>query len=280
MAFNFGQIVERKRLLENAEVAIEAALDLKPDLAEGHFARGLLLWTHAKGFAHEQAIKSYKRALELNPAADETHHQLSMVYGHVGLLDEALESVRKAIEINPNNTMARFRVSNYFAWQCKFDDALSTLNSVPSDVGPLLVDRIRAETYVQLGRLDEALKIVERHLKNQPTDDGGSFTGVKALILARIGKRKEAEDAISRAAETGTGFGHFHHTAYNIASAYAAMKKPVDAVKWLEAAGNDGFPCYSYFEMDPNLDNLRAHPGFIDLISTLRKQSKRFKELV
>jgi len=83
MAFNFSEGSDRKAFLENAEVAIEAALDLKPDLAEGHFARGLILWTHTKGFPHEQAIQSYKRSLQSNPNADETYHQLSMVYGHI-----------------------------------------------------------------------------------------------------------------------------------------------------------------------------------------------------
>ena len=279
MAFNFSEGADRKRYLENAEVAIEGALDLKPDLAEGHFARALLLWTHTKGFPHEQAIQSYKRSLESNPNADETYHQLSMVYGHIGLLDEALQSVRRAIEINPNNTMARFRVSNYLAWQGKFEEAISVLKTVPRDVSPLLVDRIRAETLIQLGRLDDAEVIVDRYLKNHPTDEGGSFTSVKALILAQRKKHTEAQDAISRCAGMGQGFGHFHHTAYNIASAYAALNKPAEAVKWLEAAADDGFPCYSYFVVDPNLDSLRAHPRFIDVMSSLEKQWKRFKQM-
>ncbi|MEO8041652.1 MAG: tetratricopeptide repeat protein [Acidobacteriota bacterium] len=279
MTFNFSDDADRNRLLENAEVAIEGALDLKPDLAEGHFARGLLLWTHTKGFAHDQAILSYKRSLESNPNADETHHQLSMVYGHIGLLDEALQTVRKAIDINPNNTMARFRVSNYLAWQCKFDEAISALKTVPSEVSPFLVERIRAETYIKIGRLDDAENIVDQYLKHHPTDEGASFTSVKALILAQRGQMKGAREAIGRSAKTGKGFGHFHHTAYNIASAYAALNEPDDAVKWLEAAADDGFPCYSYFEQDPNLDNLRAHSGFMDVMSTMQKQWKKFKQL-
>ncbi|HEX6123984.1 MAG TPA: tetratricopeptide repeat protein [Pyrinomonadaceae bacterium] len=279
MAFNFSGHVDRNRFLENAEVAIEAALDLNPDLAEGHFARGLLLWTHTKGFPHEQAIQSYKRSLESNPNADETYHQLSMVYGHIGLLDEALHMVRKAIDINPNNTMARFRVSNYLAWQCKFDEAIAALKTVPSEVSPFLVERIRAETYIQLGRLDEAEDIVDQYLKENPKDEGGSLTSVKALILAKRGSRREAEDAIDHCSGTGRGFGHFHHSAYNLASAYAALDKPGESVKWLEAAADDGFPCYSYFEIDPNLDSLRAHPRFIDLMSALQKQWKRFKQI-
>jgi len=279
MAFNFAEGSDRTAFLENAEVAIEAALDLKPDLAEGHFARGLILWTHTKGFPHEQAIQSYKRSLESNPDADETYHQLSMVYGHIGLLDEALRTVRKAIEINPNNTMARFRVSNYLAWQGKFDEAMSVLKTVPRDVSPLLVDRIRAETLIQLGRLDEAGAIVDRYLKHHPKDEGGSFTSVKALILAQSGKREEAEKAIDQCSAIDEGFGHYHHTAYNIGSTYAVLNEPDEAVKWLEVAADDGFPCYTYFEIDPNLDNLRTVARFIDLMTPLHRQCDRFKQL-
>lgn len=277
MAFNFSEGAERKSLLENAEVAIEASLDLKPELAEGHFARGLLLWTNTKGFPHEQAIQSYKRSLISNPDADETYHQLSMVYGHIGLLDEALKTVRKAIEINPNNTMARFRVSNYLVWQGKFEEGLTVLKTVPRDVSPMLVDRIRAETLIQLGRLDDAETIVERYLKNHPIDEGGSFTSVKALIRAQRGDENEAHSAIARCSGMGEGFGHFHHTAYNIGSTYAVLNEPDNAVKWLEVAADDGFPCYTYFETDSNLDNLRGYPRFIDLMSALARQWKRFK---
>jgi tetratricopeptide (TPR) repeat protein len=107
-AFKFASLSEGRRFRENADVALAKALDLNPHLAEAHFARGLILWTKAKGFPHQQAIQSFTRALELDPDADETHHQLSMVYSHVGLLDEAQRHIARAIELNPNNTMARF----------------------------------------------------------------------------------------------------------------------------------------------------------------------------
>ncbi len=276
-AFKFSAGLQRKLLLENADVAVEKALSLEPNLAECHFARGLILWS--KGFPHEQAIQSYKRALGLDARSDETHHQLSMIYGHIGLLEEALQSVRKAIEINPNNTMARFRVSNYLAWQGSFDDALAVLKTVPRDVSQFLTERIRAETLTQIGRLDEAEAIVDSYLKTYPKDDGGSFTSVKAVLLAKRGKRKEAEKTISRAARIGKGFGHFHHTAYNIASAYAALNDPEEAVMWLQTASDDGFPNYTYFKVDPNLDGLRKNQQFIDLMATLQKQWKRFKRI-
>lgn len=276
-SFKFTSQAEGRRFRENADVALAKALDLDPDLAEAHFARGMILWTKAKGFPHAQAISSFRRALDLEPDADETHHQLSMVYSHVGLLDEARSHVSRAIDLNPNNTMARFRLGVYMAWQCRFDDALAVLKTVPSDVSPFLVDRVRAEVYMQIGRLDKARLIIDGFLAGHPNDEGGSLTGVRALMLARSGEVREAHRMIARAIELGAGFGHFHHTAYNIAATYAALDEPADAVNWVEAAADDGFPCYPYFERDPNLDKLRRYPRFVDLMSLLHKQWKRFK---
>ena len=276
-SFKFASQDEGKRFRENADVALTKALDLDPTLAEAHFARGLILWTKAKGFPHAQAIQAFTKALELDPNADETHHQLSLVYAHVGLLDEARYHVTKAVDLNPNNTMARFRVGVYAAWQCRFEEALAVLKTVPHDVSPLLVDRIRAEIYLQLGRLDRAASIVDDYLVRHPTDEGGSLTSVRALLLAKKEDRRGARTAIHRAIELGTGFGHFHHTAHNIASAYAALNEPDDAVTWVEAAADDGFPCYPCFERDPNLDGLREYPPFVELMSVLRRQWHQFK---
>ncbi|HEX6315930.1 MAG TPA: winged helix-turn-helix domain-containing protein [Gemmatimonadaceae bacterium] len=278
-AFKFTSQSAGKWLREHAEVALAKALDLDPNLAEAHFARGLILWTQAKGFPHEQAIKSFKKALAIQPDADETHHQLSMVYSHVGLLDEAQEHVRRAIDLNPNNTMARFRAGVYTAWQGRFEEALVVLKTVPSGISPFLVDRIRAEVYVQLGRLEEARRIIDAYLDRHPTDEGGSLTSVRALLLARAGETRAAKDAIRRAIELGAGFGHFHHTAYNIAATFAALEEPDDAVNWVEAAADDGFPCYPYFARDPNLDSLRGHGRFVDLMSQLRARWTRFRQM-
>jgi DNA-binding winged helix-turn-helix (wHTH) protein/Tfp pilus assembly protein PilF len=278
-AFKFSSQTEGKRFRDNADVALAKALDLDPSLAEAHFARGLILWTKAKGFPHEQAIGAFKKALSLDPDSDETHHQLSMVYSHVGLLDEAERHVARAVTLNPNNTMARFRVGVYAAWQCRFDDALAALKTVPPDVSRFLVDRVRAEVYVQLGRPEKARPIVEDYLARHPTDEGGSLTSVKALLHANRGDVAEARAAIARAIELGSGFGHFHHTANNIAATHVALGEPDDAVNWIEAAADDGFPCYPYFARDPNLDALRAFPRFARLMSQLHEHWRRFKQM-
>lgn len=279
LAFKFSSETQAKVYHENAEVAILKSLALDPKLAEGHFARGLILWTRTKGFPHEQALQSFKRAIELDPADDESHHQLSMVYSHIGLLEEAQASVRRALEINPNNTMARFRVGVYNQYQGRFDDAMTAFKTIPREVSPILVDRCMAEVLVQVGRLQEAEQIVGRYLRTHKKDEGGSLNSVKAVLMAKRGEVQEAEAAINRAITLGQNFGHFHHTAHNIASAYAAMNRTEDAVHWLEVASNGGFPNLTYFVIDPNLKTIRHHPLFVEFIANLQPQWQRFKDL-
>ena len=267
---------QKKRLNEDAEVAVEKALGLNPNLAYAHFARGLILWTPDKRFPHEQAIQSYKRAIALDPNLDEAHHRLAVVYFHIGLLDKAKEELDKTMAINPNNTLGRFRFGVIDGYRGRYEEALAQFKTVPRDASPSLIDRNVADVLFRLGRTEESEAVVDDYFRKYPTDEGGNVTSVKAMLLARAGKESEAEEAIQRAIEIGQGFGHFHHTAYNVATTYALLNKPDEAVKWLTVAAEDGFPCYPYFENDRTLDNIRQNPSFIGFMTRLKAQWEKY----
>ncbi len=103
------------------------------------------------------------------------------------------------------------------------------------------------------------------------------MTSVKAMLLAKAGKEREAEETIRHAVEIGKGFGHFHHTTYNIASAYALLNKPDQALKWLQLTVDDGFPCYPLFENDANLSSLRKDQRFIAFMAKLKQQWEHYQ---
>ena len=270
--FYFASEAELKKSVENAEVAVEKALALDQNLAEAHYARGLLLWSRINRYPHEQAIQSLKRALALNPNLDDAHHQLGQVYFHIGLLDKGSDELQKALAINPANTLARFRLGIVASYAGRYEEALAIFKTIPLDANPALVGRAMAVVLFQLGRIDEASALVEEHLKTYPTDEGGAMNSVKAMLLARAGKQREAEETIQRAIEIGKGFQHFHHTTYNIASAYALLNKPDEALKWLEFTADDGFPCYPLFENEANLSSLGKDDQFIAFMAKLRRQ--------
>jgi Flp pilus assembly protein TadD len=134
-----------------------------------------------------------------------------------------------------------------------------------------------ATALFRLGRTEEATQLIDDYLRKYPQDEGGVGTSVKAMMLAKAGKSREAEASIQRSIEIGRGFGHFHHTAYNIASAYALMNQPAPAVEWLQNAADDGFPCYPLFASDTNLDSLRNDEQFIAFMTKLKQQWEHYQ---
>jgi eukaryotic-like serine/threonine-protein kinase len=271
----FAPPAEKKKLNEDAEVAVEKALAIDPNLAEAHFARGLILWTPYYRFPHEQAIHSFRRALELNPNLDEAHHQLGYIYLHIGLLDKAGQELEKALSINPANTLARFRLGQIEMCRAKYEEALQIFNTTPLEKNPTVAS-YRSTALFRLGHNDEAAASIEKFFHDFPKDEGGLVTSVKAMMMAKAGKRQEAEALIQRAIDIGRGYIHFHHTSYNIASAYAMMHQPGPALKWLQVTADEGFPCYPMFLADTQLDNLRQDQRFIAFMAEQKQQWERF----
>ena len=263
---------------EKAFVATEKAIALDPNSAVAHLARGRLLWTPANHFPHEKAIREYRHALTLNPSLDEARNQLALVYCHIGAFDEALQESQKAINTNPNNNLAQLRIGQTLNFQGKYEQALSVLRAVPQDANPALVGYQIAWALFNLGRKEEASATLEQLLRDYPEDSGGLFTSLQAVLAVSAGQERTAEDKIKSAIERGKGFGHFHHTAYHIACAYALMNKREQAIKWLQAAAEDGFPCYPLFEKDSNLDNLRQDARFVAFMAKLREQWDHYRD--
>jgi tetratricopeptide (TPR) repeat protein len=272
----FAPVPEKKKLNEEAEVDVEKALALDPNLAEGYFARGLILWTPYKRFPHERAVQAYKRSLELNPNFDEAHHQLGFVYLHIGLLDKAQQEIEKALAINPGNSLARYRLGVINMCRGKYEEAFQIFKTTPLEKSPSLLASYTSTALFRLGRNEEASVIIEQFFKDYPKDEGGLVNSVKAMMLAKAGKNREAEETIQHALDIGRGYAHFHHTSYNIASAYALMNKPDSALKWLQVTTDEGFPCYPLFAGDAHLDSLRKDARFVSLMTNLKQQWEHF----
>ena len=267
---------ENRHLEEMALAHSDQALALEPNLAEAHFARAGILWTHSNHFPHGEVVHELRRALELNPNFDEAHQQLGAVYNHIGLLDKAADELQRALVINPTYTGARFRLGINLLSQGKYEQALVFLNDTQRFI-PSMWTYQTSLTLFQLGRKKEASNLIGEFLRTEPRDEGGVVTAMQALLLADSGRRSEAERMIQVAIKKGEGFGHFHHTAYAVGSAYALMNNPQQALKWLQMAADDGFPCYPMFENDPILNNLRKDPHFIEFLAQQKRQWEQYR---
>jgi serine/threonine-protein kinase len=265
---------------EKAFMATEKALSLDPNLGVAHLARGLLLWTPANHFSHEKAIREYRRALDLNPNLDEARNGLATIYLHIGAFDEALQEAQKAIATNPNNSQSEIVTGETLNFQGRYEQGLTALRNIPGEANPTMITNHIVWALFNLGRKEEASATLEQFLKEYPEANHGVLNSLQAVLAASAGQERRAEDRVQLAVKLGKGFGHFHHTAYQIACAYALMNKREQAIKWLETAAAEGFPCYTLFATDSNLNNLRHDPNFVTFMTKMRQQWEYYKTIL
>ena len=262
---------ETRELEEKAFAAAEKALSIDPDVPEAYLARGDLLWTHSHRFAHERAVQEFRRALALNPKSDQTHRRLARVFVHIGFFEEAQHHADLALTLNPSNAQALNSRAQAILWSGKNEEALAILLSIPGPVLPELVEANTVFALHRLGRDDEARSHLRQALAKFGTDPSGNLPGVEALLLAESEPR-HAQELIAGLRKRTTA-NPSHHAAYFAASALARMGRAEEAVAWLQEAASTGFPCYSLFERDPNLDPIRRDPHFQTFMAEMQKSS-------
>jgi TolB-like protein/DNA-binding SARP family transcriptional activator len=262
---------------EKAHVEVEKALQLNPELAEAHWARAVLLWDVAGGFRHEQAVQEDRRALALDPNLAEAHQHLGVIYLHIGLLDEAVAEFRNTLTLNPFDVNAQRRIGIAQIYRGQYEDGLAQIRQAGPDANPALWTYQVAWALLYLGRDAEAGAFMEQYLRTHPADPGGVVRSTRAILRAKAGDARGAAQDIRQAERSGRGFVHFHHTAYSIASAYAILRQPTPALRWLRRAAEEGWPCYPYFATDPNLDRIRNDPEVGAYMRELKRRWERYR---
>jgi tetratricopeptide (TPR) repeat protein len=92
-----------KEHLPTAEADVVAALAIDPDLARGHYAHGFI--HRAKG-DHEQALRSFQKAAELDPRDARAIAQAGAEQLYLGHPNEALSAITRALAIAPGHPAA------------------------------------------------------------------------------------------------------------------------------------------------------------------------------
>jgi hypothetical protein len=163
-------------------------------------------------------------------------------------------------------------------YQRDYKGAWEVLSEIPPAFNPVLVN-YQNWTLFYLGRKAEVKARTDEYERAFPQDVGGFNASMQAILAADAGDATRAEVKIRAAIEHGKGYGHFHHTEYYVAAAYALLGRSSQALQWLQAAADDGLPCYPLFETDPNLDRVRNDPGFVAFLARQKQQWEAFGRL-
>jgi tetratricopeptide (TPR) repeat protein len=102
---HYGAVRERRGEWEQAEALYRAAVDEDGDLPQAHKAYGDALYRRG---AYEEAAESYRRAIQLRPElGDDVYFRLGNIHYKKMERPEAVRLWRRALEINPGNAVVR-----------------------------------------------------------------------------------------------------------------------------------------------------------------------------
>jgi TolB-like protein/Flp pilus assembly protein TadD len=160
-------LVERDAGLKRAQVLVDRALTIDPDLAE--------VVTSAASIADElgrydQAEEGYRRAIALNPNYAQALHWYALMLAKVGRHGEALRYAKQAVQVDPLSAVVQSALGDAFAALGRFDDALKPLQRAV-EIDPSMaagVFAIGALHAYGFGRIDEGLSWVERAVELDP----------------------------------------------------------------------------------------------------------------
>lgn len=255
--------------LEKAEHHCQRALALDPTLPEGHLARSFILWSPARNFQHADAIAALEQVLAAQPNLERAHNRMSAICLHVGRPQEARLAHEQAQRSNPktrsNNLEFFYLYTGDFA---RAEEAAEAW--IREKPGALYARWFHPQPPLMTGDLDLAERRLTAALKLLPHEP--LISSLQGILQAQRGQSTSALQSVRRALDSPRSFGHTHHTYYQIACVYAVLRQPEKAIAWLERSAETGFPCWSFFRVDPHLQSLRQEPGFNRLVADLEQK--------
>jgi DNA-binding winged helix-turn-helix (wHTH) protein/tetratricopeptide (TPR) repeat protein len=254
--------------LEKAEFHCHRALELDPDLPEGHVANAFLLWGPSKNFQHLEAITELKRALTLQNNLPHAYNRLGTILAHIGLFDHAREMYERGRPFHPRKAVSHSIVQVY-VWNREYDLAREEIQAWraenPGNKYPLY---FAAQPAMMTGDWKEAEILLDEAIQLLPEEP--LIVSLQGVFYALIGKGGRALDCLTKACASPKSFGHAHHSYYQFACILALLGRLEAAFEWLERSVSAGFACWPFFMKDPCLKDLRDLPAFEVLVSSLQ----------
>jgi Flp pilus assembly protein TadD len=185
---------------------------------------------------------------------------------HIGRLEEARSAHEQSLRSNPRTRTGNLEhIYIYLGDYARAEDATDAWYR--ERPGNLYALETRILPALLRGDLDLAEERLAVALKTMP--DEPMLVSVQGILHARRGHGDLAQESVRKALDSPRSFGHTHHTYYNIACVHAVLGDADMAMAWLERAADTGFPCWPFFKIDPNLQNVRHEPAFVRLVTDL-----------
>jgi eukaryotic-like serine/threonine-protein kinase len=210
--------------LQQAREAIERALSLEPDLAEGHSGMGWKQMYFDWDWSGAEA--SFRRALKLEPGNARVLLRAGVMAANQGRLEEAIGLYRRALEQNPLSVGAFLNLGKVLLQANRFAEAEAVFRRA-LDLG-LQNPITRAHLSLTLLAQDRGEEALAEAMR-EPEDVWRLWA--LAIVLHASARHAESDEALRELIEKYAEDG-----AYQIAEVYAARGEANLGFEWLERA--------------------------------------------
>ncbi len=211
---------------------------------------------------YDKSIEYFEKYIELEPDDYSVYYKLGMVYSETEQYDKAIGLYKKSIENNPSDYKAYVFLGHNYYNQENYAYAIEAYFKV-EEINPGLYTNYNdvAKCFRKLEKYDEALKYYNLAISINP-ENKYSYTGL-GYTYSRIGKTDLAEVSFKKAIELDPDKGSVY---YDLACYYALQNEIADALLRLEDALEKGYNSWDHIASDSDLQNIRNHNKFNELI--------------
>ena len=210
------------------------------------------------------AKREFERALELDPNDSSIYADYSQLLVNTGEDARAIEFAQKGKLVDPQDSYASYSLAQAFILSGRYDEGLKESETTIS-----LDDKNwwgyywPAVAYSQKGMAEEAISAAQTAAK---LDDSPLIRGVLACVLARAGRRAEAQRVIDDLISASKS--KFVSQA-SIAMGYAGLGDTDKAFEWLNASLQSHDEQIIWIYKHPMFANLRDDPRYGELLKQL-----------
>jgi tetratricopeptide (TPR) repeat protein len=254
-----------KEAFPEAQRAADRALELDPNLAEGHTALAFVHYEYEWLFA--EAEREFREAIRLNPSSVAARFYFLEFLLSMGKFQEAQEQLAVVRKLDPLSVRVSFDLAVKFFFERDFDRAVERLQKTIS------MDPNNAIAYGFLGTI----------LWHKKMPAQAFNASEKANALDGIFSQQETADM--RRAYDVSGYPGFlrkqnelmqqllarekYQSPLLIALNYALAGDNSETLDWLERAVQERTPWLPELKMDPAWDALRSQPRFIAVLKKI-----------
>ncbi len=260
---------EGLNLPADAEKTYRRAIKLRPDYWAGYNWLGVFYYGQAR---YAEAAEAWAEVVARAPDSFVGYSNLGLARLYQGHYGEAISSFQRSLSIRPSGEAYSNLATAYF-YQRQYAEAARTYREALklAERDYLLWGNLGDALYCPPGSRSEApdayrkaVALANERLEVNPHD--ARVLGYRAWYHAVLGEKPPALSDVQRALQLAPQNAELM---FNVALVHNQFGQTQEALAWLTKAVRAGFSAVILRDT-PNFDNLRADPGFQDLVKEVR----------